>query len=1200
MSIDCSNVEQFPPLISGNTKSKSPESVTNNVESSSEVSYVPMVVAGGPSYEDTQKTKSVNSIVGVQPYDLDSIRPDDQDSVVLRRRKGKNQLEVIEKEPDALLRFSSEDVKEEIEYWTNSVYCFILSANPPVEVVDARALLFDNKPLIVRPWSSDVDLVKEDVKDVPVWVRLEQLPLKFWGKCLPRIAGLLGKFIQCDVATKDKTRLGFARVMVEVPFGKAIPDKIKLLDEDGHVVVINVVSEWKPLLCTSCKGVRYATANYRKMKQPQAPKTKAPKEVVKKWRPKARKPSEPVVSLPSPKESSLVTPIEKPNQFQVTWGKNGKYHVAQTSAKRIIRFSRQELLDKGYSSIKFGKDTVLESLNTATPTVGIGVVSLNGSALPPSGGNPLMFSVNCLDYSAQSIHMEVKDLSTGFMFNCTMVYAFNDLHDRKALWSKLCAYNEEINGPWVICGDFNTVLVPSERLGVGQETEVLKWPLKQLNMDNIDDIVNNTARAQMNLEFIQLKLRADPSNAALIVQEMEAHSSVRFLESACSEFLLQKSKAIWVDKGDDNTKYFHSVIKGRQLRNKVIKIEDTQGVQCDDPQQIQEAFLSFYTNLLGTSEKVLNISHRVVKMGKVCSAGHKQLLLSLVTNEEIKKAMFSIPSHKVAGPYGYSSAFFKDAWDVVGDSICLAIKDFFQTDKLLKQLNHTLISLIPKCAMPQNVTQFHPISCCNVVYRCISKLLCNRLSGVLPELISDSQGGFIKGRSIVENILICQDIVRLYNRKSVSSRFLMKVDMKKAYDSVSWEFLEEIKGDVGSIMVLLRAFATFSRASGLHLSPPKTNAYFNRVTVGVKEDILLATGVQEGHLPFKYLGVHITTGRLTKAQGQILVEKITARIASFGSRRLSYSGRLVLVNSVLTSLYTYWMSIFVIPKGVLHRLNSIYRNYLWDGSVDHLRVPPVSWAKICSPKKEGGLGLRDSFVWNVAVMGKLVWWIFFNPDKLWVKWISGIYLKGRTWTAYVPSGDVSWGWRTTCRVRDKLSSGYSQGQWLLGIKGYTMQSGYEMLRVKYQAVDWHSIVWNKWAVPKHKFICWLIAREALQVKAKLFGLGIATDEDCLLCGCAAETHIHLFQQCPYSRVILLEMASVCHVALPSTDILRWIWLQKWSIIEGRNRSRVEHCLVRPEVVFRMARNVAKMRIGAFQNQLEIHDRQWLESIDVCK
>ncbi|XP_074289114.1 uncharacterized protein LOC141614252 [Silene latifolia] len=174
-----------------------------------------------------------------------------------------------------------------------------------------------------------------------------------------------------------------------------------------------------------------------------------------------------------------------------------------------------------------------------------------------------------------------------------------------------------------------------------------------------------------------------------------------------------------------------------------------------------------------------------------------------------------------------------------------------------------------------------------------------------------------------------------------------------------------------------------------------------------------------------------------------------------------------------------------------------------------------------------------------------------------------------------------------------------------------------MLRVKYHPVDWHSIVWNKMAIPKHKFICWLIAREALQVKSKLFGLGIAPDDDCLLYGSAAETHLHLFQQCPYSRTILLEMARLCHVALPSTDILRLIWLQKWSkyrrgvllcafmacfyfIWLQRNRARVEHSLVKPAEVVRSARNVTKMRICTFQNQLDMLDRQWLKSIEVCK
>ncbi|XP_074288113.1 uncharacterized protein LOC141613276 [Silene latifolia] len=729
MSINCSDVEQFPPLVSSVSKQA--------LSSKNYVLEIPVgAVVGGLSADDVQKTKNVNEIVGVQPYDLDSIQ-EEQEWQVQKKRKGKSPLTVIEEEPLDLLRFTAEDVKDELEYWQNSVFCFILGANPPVEVVDGFIKrIWGHLPIDKSP---DVELNKDDVKEVPVWVRLEHLPLKFWGKCLPRIAGLLGKFVQMDVATKDKTRLGFARVMLEVPFGKPLPGSVKFMDEDGVVVTIKVVWEWKPTLCKHCKVVGHESEKCRKVKPSQPQQNKNVKEVQKQWRPKVPqgRPNAPVVvhvSTVSPTETGLVTPLEKPNQFQVSWERNGKYHVVNTPAKKIIRFSRQELIDKGQSSGKFGKDTFLESLNTATPVTGIGVhqiglfglletkvklLSLNNvrnklcaswslstNSSYHKGGriwvlwNPSMFSVNFLDYSSQAIHMEVKDLGTGYSFFCTMIYAFNDVTERKALWEDLGAYNISLKGPWVICGDFNTVLVPSERLGgnstfeemddfqrcvadcgvtdcsaigsyytwsnkqepssrvfsrldrmlvnsswlqdnasayahfypegtfdhtpcvvqtIGdfdkprrsfkyynmwskaadfkncvsqvwhkdwggshmfnlvKKLKSLKWPLKQLNKDNFDDVVNNTARARMNLEFIQLKLRDDPLNAQLIEQELEASGSVRYLEQAYHEFLLQKSKATWVDKGDDNTRYFHSIIKGRQVQNKVIKIEDSYG-----------------------------------------------------------------------------------------------------------------------------------------------------------------------------------------------------------------------------------------------------------------------------------------------------------------------------------------------------------------------------------------------------------------------------------------------------------------------------------------------------------------------------------------------------------------------------------------------------------------------------------------------
>ncbi|XP_074302899.1 uncharacterized protein LOC141637234 [Silene latifolia] len=120
-------------------------------------------------------------------------------------------------------------------------------------------------------------------------------------------------------------------------------------------------------------------------------------------------------------------------------------------------------------------------------------------------------------------------------------------------------------------------------------------------------------------------------------------------------------------------------------------------------------------------------------------------------------------------------------------------------------------------------------------------------------------------------------------------------------------------------MVILRSFSTFSHAPGLQMNPSKTNAFFNGVPSDVKHEILQISGVQEGLLSFKYLGVPITCGRMSKMDCSILVEKLITRIRSFGSQKLSYSERLVLVSSVLTALYNYWVNIFVIPKGVLNK-----------------------------------------------------------------------------------------------------------------------------------------------------------------------------------------------------------------------------------------------------------------------------------------
>ena len=121
----------------------------------------------------------------------------------------------------------------------------------------------------------------------------------------------------------------------------------------------------------------------------------------------------------------------------------------------------------------------------------------------------------------------------------------------------------------------------------------------------------------------------------------------------------------------------------------------------------------------------------------------------------------------------------------MGDLCCRAVHEFFVSGKLLKQQNHTAVSLIPKLNHAQDVGDFRPIACCNVMYKVISKILASRLAPILGHIIDNAQSAFVEGMNMIENIHLTQELLRNYSRKCISPCCLVKVDLKKTYDSVS-------------------------------------------------------------------------------------------------------------------------------------------------------------------------------------------------------------------------------------------------------------------------------------------------------------------------------------------------------------------------------------------------------------------------------
>ncbi|GKB24097.1 putative RNA-directed DNA polymerase, eukaryota, reverse transcriptase zinc-binding domain protein, partial [Tanacetum coccineum] len=116
--------------------------------------------------------------------------------------------------------------------------------------------------------------------------------------------------------------------------------------------------------------------------------------------------------------------------------------------------------------------------------------------------------------------------------------------------------------------------------------------------------------------------------------------------------------------------------------------------------------------------------------------------------------------------------------------VCTAIHNLFSNGKLLKEINHTFLALIPKVATPFKVNDYRPISCCNVIYKCISKILTNRIIEGIKEVVSENQSAFVPGRRISDNILITQELMHNYHRNRGSPRCAFKVDIQKAYDMV--------------------------------------------------------------------------------------------------------------------------------------------------------------------------------------------------------------------------------------------------------------------------------------------------------------------------------------------------------------------------------------------------------------------------------
>lgn len=230
--------------------------------------------------------------------------------------------------------------------------------------------------------------------------------------------------------------------------------------------------------------------------------------------------------------------------------------------------------------------------------------------------------------------------------------------------------------------------------------------------------------ARLELDRIQRDLQRNRLDADMILQEKIATANLLLLRTNEEKVLHQRSKITWLKLGDSNNAYFHVSIREKQRKATIKRLITSSGVIVTAANEIEDEVLQFYSCLVGSaSNERRGLDLDALRNGRQRPCDMAQTLIEAVFETEIYQALKDIGDEKASGIDGFNAKFFKDSWSIVKNDVVEAVLDFFNTNKMYKAVNCTLVTLLPKTPDAQEMKAMRPISCCTTLYKIISKVL---------------------------------------------------------------------------------------------------------------------------------------------------------------------------------------------------------------------------------------------------------------------------------------------------------------------------------------------------------------------------------------------------------------------------------------------------------------------------------------------
>ncbi|XP_075093700.1 uncharacterized protein LOC107827023 [Nicotiana tabacum] len=448
------------------------------------------------------------------------------------------------------------------------------------------------------------------------------------------------------------------------------------------------------------------------------------------------------------------------------------------------------------------------------------------------------------------------------------------------------------------------------------------------------------------------------------------------------------------------------------------------------------------------------------------------LLSKMVSGYEVREAIFDMSPASLAGPDGFNSTFYHKCWSIIATDVIEFVKSFFNGNNLTRFYSHTCLVLIPKVESPSTLAEFRPIGLSNFSAKIISKILARRLNPLLPKLISENQSGFVKGRLITYNVLLTQEIIHGISDPNTGGNMVIKLDMAKAYDRVSWEFLlsvirnfdfsswwTEIIGRLisevwYSIIVngTRRGFFTSSQGlkQGDRLSPSLFilgAEVFSRLLNRLYDDqrfipfSMNNRGPKINHLAYaddmvifcggKSKSIKLVMKQIRlyeKSSGQkvnedksffctspkVSISRDNMMIDKTGYKH-KHGGKAILIKHVLQA---HTLAAMNPPKGTLKLMQRHLARFFWGTSNDKQRYHWSAWENLCYSKEEGGIGIKrmeaisDSFAYQR-------WWKFRTEDSLWASLLRAKYCSRVHPVAKASSSKQSHSWGKLMQIKRK-------------------------------------------------------------------------------------------------------------------------------------------------------------------------------------